>query len=194
MLISDFMTRNVVTVQSNASIADVRTLLAMSDFHRIPVMEGDKLVGLVNWHRLVGEGPVSLCMIKDPVTAPPDTPLEEASRIMIDNQVSALPVVEDGRLVGIITMRDLFAVGVLALGARDPGVRVTLIMPEMRGMLADVINAITTLGGFIVSLVNIPMPHGDGEMVTMKIQDLAQRQVEDALSDLSVEVIDIRTT
>ncbi len=193
MLIQDFMTRDIVTVQSNASVAEVRNLLAMSDFHRVPILEGDKLVGIVNWHRLVGEGPVSQCMVKNPVSAPSDTPVEEAARIMIDNRISALPVVDGEELVGIMTMRDLFTVGVTALGARDAGVRITLLMPEMRGMLADVINALANLGAFFVSLVNIPAPSGDGELVTIKVQDVTQEQVQDTLSDLSVEVLDIRT-
>lgn len=193
MLIQDFMTRDIVTVQSNASVAEVKNLLAVSDFHRVPILEGEKLVGIVNWHRLVGEGPVSQCMVKNPVSAPSDTPVEEAARIMIDNRISALPVVDGGELVGIMTMRDLFTVGVTALGARDAGVRITLLMPEMRGMLADVINALANLGAFFVSLVNIPAPSGEGELVTIKVQDVTQEQVEDTLSDLSVEVLDIRT-
>jgi len=193
MLIQDFMTSDPVTVQSNASIAEVRNLLATSDFHRVPVMEGDKLVGIVNWPRLIGEGPVKHCMIKNPVTAPPDTPLEEAARIMIDHRVSALLVTEGETLVGIITLRDLFKVGVLALGARDHGVRISLEMPDMRGMLADVINELALLGAHFVSLVNIPSPHGDGELVTIKVQDVTQQQVEDALSSLSVDIHDIRT-
>lgn len=194
MLIKDFMTRDVVTVQSNVSVAEARNLLAVSDFHRLPVMEGDRLVGIVNWHRLVGEGPVKYCMVKNPVTATPDTAIEEAARIMIDNKVSALPVLDGEDLVGIITMRDLFRLGVMALGARQHGVRITLLIPEMRGLLADVINALTNLGGYFVSLVTVPAPRGDGELVTMKVQDLTQRQVEDALDTLSVEVLDIRTT
>ncbi len=194
MLIQDFMTLDIVTVQSNASVAEVKNLLAMSDFHRVPVMEGDKLVGIVNWHRLVGEGSVKHCMVKNPVAAPSDTPIEEAARIMIDNRISALPVVDGEKLVGIMTMRDLFSVGVMALGARDAGVRITLLMPEMRGMLADVINALANLGAFFVSLVNIPAPSGEGELVTIKVQNVTQEQVEDALSDVSVEVLDIRTT
>jgi acetoin utilization protein AcuB len=193
MLIQAFMTRDIVTVQSNASVAEVRNLLAVSDFHRVPILEGDKLVGIVNWHRLVGEGPVSQCMVKNPVSAPSDTPVEEAARIMIDNRISALPVVDGDELVGIMTMRDLFTVGVTALGARDAGVRITLLMPEMRGMLADVINALANLGAFFVSLVNIPAPSGEGELVTIKVQDVSQEQVDDTLSDLSVEVLDIRT-
>jgi len=194
MLIKDFMTRDIVTVQSNTSVAEVRTLLAMSDFHRLPVMEGDHLVGIINWHRLVGEGPVKHCMVKDPITATPDMAIEEAARVMIDHKVTALPVLAAETLVGIITLRDLFRVGVMALGARQHGVRVTLEMPEMRGMLADVINALTNLGAYFVSLVTIPDTDGEGELVTLKVQDVTAQQVGDVLADLSIDVLDIRLT
>ncbi|NOZ48694.1 MAG: CBS domain-containing protein [Chloroflexi bacterium] len=193
MLIKDFMTRDPITVQSSATVDEVQNLLAVSDFHRLPVMEDDSLVGIVNWSRLIGGGPVKHCMIKNPVTAPPDTPLEEAARIMIDHQVGALLVTENEELIGIITLRDLFKVGFLALGARSHGVRVALDVPDMRGMLADVINELALLGAHFISLVNIPSPSGSGELVTIKVQDVTQQQVADALSALSIEIHDIRT-
>lgn len=193
MLIKDFMTRDVVTVQSNATIEEVRNLLAHSNFHRVPVMEGDQLVGLVNSHRLIGQGPVKYAMVKDPIVGAPDTTIEEAADLMITNQISALPVVANGELLGIITLRDLFKAGIQALGARKHGVRVTVILPDMRGILADVINALTNIGAYYVSLISLPDPQGRGEMVTIKIQDVNQNQVEEALSDLSIEVDDIRT-
>ena len=193
MLIADFMTRNVVTVQSSATVEEVKNLLAHSHFHRMPVMEGDKLVGLVNWRRLTGQGPVKYCMVQNPIVAAPDMTIEDAADLMLSNQISALPVVQDERLVGIITLRDLFKAGALALGARKHGVRVTVILPDMRGILADVINELTTLGAFYVSLISLPDPRGRGEMVSIKVQDVNQAQVEEALSDLSIEIEDIRT-
>lgn len=193
MLIKDFMTRDVVTVQTNATIEEVRNLLVHSNFHRVPVMEGDQLVGLVNSHRLIGQGPVKYAMVKEPIVGAPDTTIEEAADLMITNQISALPVVANGELLGIITLRDLFKAGIQALGARKHGVRVTVILPDMRGILADVINALTNIGAYYVSLISLPDPQGRGEMVTIKIQDVNQNQVEEALSDLSIELDDIRT-
>ncbi len=193
MLVQDFMTRDVVTVQSSATIDEVKNLLVHSHFHRVPVMEGEQLVGLVNWHRLVGQGPVKYAMVRNPITATPDMTLEEAADLMLRHQISSLPVLEGDKLVGIITLRDLFKAGVLALGVRKHGVRVTLILPDMRGILADVINELSKLGAFFVSLVSLPDPHGRGEMVTLKVQDVNQAQVEETLSDLSVEIEDIRT-
>jgi len=156
-------------------------------------MEGDRLVGLVNWHRLVGQGPVKYCMVKDVITGTPDMTIEEAADLMLSNQISALPILKDDQLVGIITLRDLFKAGVLALGVRKHGVRLTVILPDMRGILADVINALTNLGANYVSLISLPDPRGRGEMVTIMVQDVNQNQVEEAMSDLSVEVDDIRT-
>lgn len=193
MLIKDFMTRDVVTVQSSATVDEVKNLLAHSNFHRVPVMEGDKLVGLVNWHRLVGQGPVKYCMVKNPITATPEMTIEEAADLMLRHQISSLPVLDGEELVGIITLRDLFKAGVEALGAHKHGVRVTVILPDMRGMLADVINALSNLGAFYVSLISLPDPQGRGELVTMKVQDVSQSQVEESLSDLSIEIEDIRT-
>ena len=194
MLVSDFMTRKVKTVQTSATVAEVRQLLAVSDFRRVPVMEGDQLVGIIDAHHLVGEGPVRYCMVPNPVATGPDVPIEEAARLMADHKVSALPVLTDDNLIGIITQTDLFRVGVDAMGARQHGVRVSMRVPEMRGLLADVINAITKAGGNFISLVSVNTPDPTTELVTMKIGDLSQRQVADILSDLSVDVQDLRTT
>ncbi|MCW5857938.1 MAG: CBS domain-containing protein [Caldilineales bacterium] len=68
------MTQNVVTVQSNCTVAEVRQLTKISDFRRVPVMEGEKLVGIVDAHHL-GEGPVKHCMVRNPATARPDMPI-----------------------------------------------------------------------------------------------------------------------
>ncbi|NOX62596.1 MAG: CBS domain-containing protein [Chloroflexi bacterium] len=193
MLVKDIMTRKVTTVQTDATVAEVRQLLAASDFRRVPVMEGEQLVGIVDAHRLVGEGPVKHCMVRDPVTTHPDMCIEEAARVMADNKVSALPVLEDGRLVGIITQTDLFRAAVDALGARQRGVRVTLRVPETIGMLADITNAITKAGGNFISLVTFTTPDPTTELLVMKVRDLTQQDLEDILSDLSVEVLDIRT-
>lgn len=194
MLVSDFMTHSVVTVQSTCTVAEVRHLLAISDFRRVPVMDGEQLVGIVDAHHLLGEGQVKQCMVRNPAIARPDMPIEEAARVMADHKVSALPVMANGNLIGIITQTDLFRLAVEAMGARQRGVRVTLLVPEMRGMLADITNAITNAGGLFVSLVTVGTPEPDTELLMMKIRDMTQRQVEDILSDLSVEVKDIRTT
>ncbi len=194
MLVKDVMTRKVTTVQADATVAEVRQLLAVSDFRRVPVMEGERLVGIVDAHHLMGEGPVRHCMVRDPVTVHPDMCIEEAARLMADNKVSALPVLEDGRLMGIITQTDLFRAAVDALGARQHGVRVTLRVPETIGMLADITNAITKAGGNFISLVTFTTPDPATELLVMKVRDLTQQDVEDILSDLSVEVLDIRTT
>ena len=96
--------------------------------------------------------------------------------------------------MAIITQTDLFRLAVDALGARHHGVRVSCLIPDMRGMLSDLINVITREGGFFVSLVTLSTPDPTTEMVTFKIKDLTLRQVEDCLSDLSFEVLDIRVT
>ena len=194
MLVRDIMTRKIKTVQTTATVAEVRNLLAVSDFRRVPVMEGDRLVGIVDAHHLIGVGPVSHCMIADPVTVSPDIPIEEAARTMADHKVSALPVLADGKLVGIVTQTDLFAIAVDAMGARRHGVRVTLLVPELVGLIADITNAITNAGGVFISLVTITTADPTTEILTLKVKDLTQQEVEDILSDLSVDVLDIRTT
>ncbi len=76
MLVRDFMTRKVKTVQTSATIAEVRQLLAVSRFRRVPVMDANRLVGIIDAHHLVGRGSVKHCMVANLVTAQPDMPID----------------------------------------------------------------------------------------------------------------------
>ncbi len=72
---------------------------------------------------------------------------------MADNKIGGLPVMQEGRLIGIITETDRFKLLLELLGARVPGLRVMLAIEEAKGMLAKITTAISEAGGNIVSLV-----------------------------------------
>ena len=75
-------------------------------------------------------------MSPKPFTVEEDVPLEEAARIMADNNIGGLPVMRGTTLVGIITESDLFRVFTELFGARQKGVRLTVVVPNERGGLA----------------------------------------------------------
>jgi acetoin utilization protein AcuB len=88
-------------------------------------------------------------MVEDLVTATPDTPIEIAARMMADHLIGCLPVVENDKLVGIITDRDLFFTMVSLLGARSEGIRVTVLQPDRAGEVARLTTAIAEAGGYL---------------------------------------------
>jgi len=106
------MTTEPITVEPKATLGEVATLMKQQDCGSIPVVEGMRLVGIVTDRDIVvrgvaaGKDPktqrVSEVMSADPVTIGPDDDVTNAEKKMADRQIRRLPVVEGGRLVGII--------------------------------------------------------------------------------------------
>ncbi|GAB4566733.1 MAG: hypothetical protein Kow0047_18350 [Anaerolineae bacterium] len=124
--VADIMTPNPVTVTPTNAIGTAISLMRAGGFRRLPVVENGRLVGIVTARdlRLASNAPVavreqwydnyilqhiavSTCMTPNPVTITSDSPVSEAARLMRDHKISGLPVVDEGRLVGIVTETDL---------------------------------------------------------------------------------------
>lgn len=117
------MTTDLFTVHEDEAVDLVANLMDWKRIRHIPVEnEGGALVGLVSCfevlrqlERSMSEGaeqsvPVSAIMVRDPLTVPPETSTLEAIMLMRREKVDCLPVVKEGRLVGIITERDFIEV------------------------------------------------------------------------------------
>jgi len=102
---------------------------------------------------LLSKNKVSAVMTKDVITISPDTLLEEAAVLMRDNRVGALPVLENNKLVGIITETNIFDAFIDLLGFREPGTRIAVEVDDTPGILADVASVIKNYGTNITHLV-----------------------------------------
>lgn len=117
MRIRELMTTSVTTCSPADSCTNAARRLKAENIGSLPVVEGQKLVGIVTDRDIVlhcvAEGkscdstPVSECMTRNPVTCTPDMDAHDATRLMSSEQVRRLPVVENGRLVGICSLGDL---------------------------------------------------------------------------------------
>jgi CBS domain-containing protein len=115
------MTREPTTVEPSATLGEVATLMKQHDCGSIPVVDGGRLVGIVTDRDLVirgiaaGTDPktqrVSKVMSADPVTIGPDEDISAAEKLMADRQIRRLPVVEKGKLVGIIVTAQIARAG-----------------------------------------------------------------------------------
>ena len=115
--VRDSMTENPKTIATSAPVSEAAKLMAQENVGSLPVVEGDELVGIVTDRDLVvqvvarGQDPdsvrVSDIYSERPVVASPDEPLDEALKRMASEQVRRLPVVSEGRLVGILAQADV---------------------------------------------------------------------------------------
>jgi CBS domain-containing protein len=121
MKIRELMTKQPTTVEPDATLGRVATLMKQEDCGSIPVVEGGRLVGIVTDRDIVVRGiaagadpkteRVRKVMSSDPVTVGPDDDVMDAEKKMADRQIRRLPVVEDGRLVGIVVTAQIARAG-----------------------------------------------------------------------------------
>ncbi len=214
MLVKERMSQHPITIRPDMSLHDALRVMHDEKVRRLPVVsKEDKLVGIVlekdllyaspspatslsvyELNYLVSRITVESLMTRDVVTVSEDTSLEEAARIMADNNIGGLPVMRDDRLVGMITESDLFKVFLELLGAREWGTRVTLRVPDQRGMLAKVSGAISARGADIVALGTFWGDDPTNRELVIKIQGITREEIEQIVEQLEAEIVDIRET
>ena len=127
MYVKDHMTADPITISKNTSLLDALEIMGKNKFHRLPVVEDGKLIGLVTeglvdessgrdktslsiyeLNYLLSRTKASDIMITDVKTIGPDAWIEEASQLMLDSAINVLPVVNDkNEVLGLITKRSL---------------------------------------------------------------------------------------
>jgi acetoin utilization protein AcuB len=132
-------------------------------------------------------------MTRNPVTVTEDTPIEEAARLMMDHGIDALPVMRGQQLIGIVTETDLFKTFIELFSAREAGVRLTLLVPEVRGELFTLTQAISEMGGNILSLGTFQGEDPTNRLLTVKVAGVDETALIAKLQEVGAEVIDTRT-
>jgi CBS domain-containing protein len=123
--VQDWMTENPATISPDATLAEAYALMLEREVRRLPVVERD-LVGIITLRDILQVAPVTgedddtetrLLLTEkcvrdvatyDPVTINPSATIQEAAERMLEYQVSGLPVVRNGKIIGIITESDIF--------------------------------------------------------------------------------------
>lgn len=197
MFVRDCMTRNPITVRPESDPLAAVSLLKSGGFRRLPVIdEAGELVGIVTRNDLEvflsragspgvikRQHRVDQMMGCNVVMVSPDCPLEEAANLMVKHKIGSLPVVEDGRLVGIITETDIFTQFATVLGGGTDSLRLTVQVPNVPGQLADLAGRIAQVGGNISSVVAFAAELPEQINITLRIEGVRREAVLEAISD-----------
>ncbi len=211
MLVGERMSRPVISIQPDMPVQDALALFRKEHIRRAPVIKDGKLVGIVSDKDLLNASPspvtslsvweinyliskikVAEVMTRKVITVKIDTPIEEAARVMADNKFGGLPVVDGGRVVGIITETDLFKIFLELMGAREPGVRVTAQVVDAPGELARLTKAIAEIGGNFIAFGQFTGPEVGTRLVTFKVAGNKKDSVKKAVEGVVQKFWDIR--
>ncbi len=214
MLIGKRMSHPVLTITADVPVQEALAQMRKDKVRRYPVVDKNKkLIGIVTYTDLLNASPsdatslsvwevnyllskitVERVMTKDVVTICSNCTIEDAARMMADNKIGGLPVVDDDKLVGIITETDLFKILLEMLGARTPGVRLTVELQDKPGSLHDLTGAISKLKGNIVGLGTVLGESTETNTLTAKVTGVEIDELRKAVEPVVEKVVDIRKT
>ncbi len=165
MFIDQSMTRKVITIEPEAGIAEAKEQMRRHRIHSLPVVSADgTLIGIVTDRDVRSAWPSDLfseeeilrqkersatlkikdIMTADPVTVSPANTLQDALLLMQRIHVGALPVVDrDGKVAGIISLRDLLGAFTEVLGIDEPGMLLGIVAEDLQGQMKRIVDAIT---------------------------------------------------
>lgn len=135
-LVRDFMSAPATSLSQDASLLDAVLTFRRTQFRHVPIVDGETVVGILTerdvqrvapsmlaritqeeYNDIFQNTPIKRVMTRNPLIITPATPLREAAALMNGNKVGCLPVVEGGRLVGILTVIDMLGVLVRVLSS-----------------------------------------------------------------------------
>jgi len=186
MKIRDLMSTNVVTVSEDTSIHDAKKIMDAHRIRRLPVMRKDKLVGLVTKHMLLEASPspatslsihelhyllakmtVKDIMVKNPFTISPDMAPEEALQLGQEKGYGAFPVMEDGRLVGMVTESDIVRLMTRVLGVREKAERIDIKASRDFGNMKRIMEILDRHRAVLLSMMTLSPEHEDDDWLVV---------------------------
>lgn len=214
MFVHKIMSENLFIVHPETPVPDAQELLKREKIHHLPVVDRSsrKLVGVVSekdlvyaspspastldvyeMTRLLSKLPVSKVMTKKVVSVAKDTLVEDAARLMADNDIGCLPVVDAGGFpVGIVTESDVFRLFIDLFGTREKGLRAFLRIPEEPGELARLGQDIAEHSGNIISIGTWPGDSPTNAVCILKVAGMTREQLISSIEKHVLEIIDIR--
>ncbi len=205
MFVKYWMKTDPITVTPDTLVIDAKKIMQDNNIRRLPVMRGDKLVGIVTLaglreaqpskatslsihelNYLLAKMTIEEIMTRDVITCSPDMTMEKAALLGTRYRVGALPVVEKGKLVGIITESDIYRAFLHMLGAtHKSSIRFTLDnFPQEQDDIIKVIEILDSLKGLLVSLTlvdDIPI-EGRRELV-FRVRNVDHAQLKKRLEE-----------
>jgi acetoin utilization protein AcuB len=203
MRVRDCMTAPVQVIGPDAPGWEALGLMRRHRIRRLPVMEDGALVGIITYTDVMRMQPpvvggaqrvltlsigilVRHLMTPSPLAVDPDEPLETAAMMMRQHKIGGLPVVEAGRLVGVITESDLFDVFAEMFKAGTDEARLRVAVGSVSVELPRIVAALARAGVPVLSLHT--MRTRDAEGISLVVHERDRRRARDVVERLALEI------
>lgn len=209
MYVKSKMTANPYTIEADAPINEVIELMRDKNLKRVPVVRGERVVGMLTnsdiqkvsptkattlsiyeLNYLLAKTRVSDAMSKGVISVGPNDLLEQAALLMRDNKVGTLAVVENEKLVGIITESDIFDAFIDLLGFRNTGSRIAVDAADVPGALESIGNIFNSQNANITHIVAYRGSGGRSDVV-IRTNAINTEAIEAKLADNGFNIIDV---
>ncbi len=203
MLVENVMKRQVITINPLTTITEAMILTEQNRIRHLPVLDGDKLVGIITDRKLKeacpykikGEAdldqlkmPVERIMTKDVLTTHPLDYIEDAAKVMYDHKISSLPVLQNNHLVGIITESDILRTLIELMGVTNPSSRIEVEVEDKPGMLADIANIFKDKQVNVNSVLLYPGTRPNKKTIVFRIQTLNYLPITSSLKKAGYQI------
>ncbi|KRT74473.1 MAG: CBS domain containing protein, acetoin utilization protein AcuB [Deltaproteobacteria bacterium CSP1-8] len=209
MIVAKRMMRNPVFVDENDSMKKAMDILKEREIRHLPVLKGgDKLVGILTETDIKQASPspataleireifylldkvkVKQIMTRRVFTVSSNASIEEAALIMREKKIGCLPVVDGGRLVGILTETDILDAFLDSMGVNGPGYRVELALPNRPGMLLEVVKLLKDFDANIVSVATASHDDPGMRILILRIETKNYKVLKAAIKKSGYEIL-----
>ena len=209
MIVAKRMKRNPVFVDEGDSMKKAMDLLKEHEIRHLPVLkDGDRLVGILSERDIKQASPspataleireiyylldkvkVKQIMTRRPYTVSSSAPIEEAALIIREKKIGCLPVVDDGKLVGILTETDIIDAFIAGMGVSGPGYRIELVLQNRPGKLLELLKLLKDFEANVVSVATAAHDDPDKIINILRIETRNYKLVKAAIKKSGFELL-----
>jgi acetoin utilization protein AcuB len=198
VIVRHWMTTKVVTINKGASIQQALALMKKGSIRHLPVVDSDKsLIGWVTDADLRGVLIASMLeeltledvMIRKPYTADPDMSLEDAAHVILERRIGGLPVLDDGKLVGIITVVDILSAFITIMGMLAYSSRLDVKASSPQTALLEIAQVIGRHDAELISVYHLPKTEGQENVYSVRLKKCDLEPIVADLKKSGMEVV-----
>ena len=213
MLVGERMSRPALTIAPHVPVPEAHQIMRDNNIRRLPVVNDQgRLIGIISNEDVINASPspatslsiweinylinklqVREIMTEEVITVKVTDTIEKAARLMADHKIGGLPVLDQEQVVGVITETDLFKLFMELTGSRDPGLRLTVLIPNEIGEIARPTRAISEAGGDIIALGIYEAEDPDQGELFLKLKNLHEEELLPVIEPFVDSIKDIRS-